>query len=114
MGYHWARMVSRTIEVARPALVRIRLDIRRRDSGAHLEMRNDPGRERCHEATPDAFRWRRNILVDEFGNRDAADARSSCALQVHHPFLESQSRTADTRRVGARGRAGIPGQELRS
>ena len=51
----WERMVSCTIEVARPALVRVRLDLGRRDTGAHPEGRDNPGRGRCGTGAPDAI-----------------------------------------------------------
>src|SRR5580692_12261443 len=107
-------MVSRTVEVARPALVCVRLDIGRGNPGADAQGRYSPGRERFGTGAPETFRGQRDVLDDESGNGDTADDGAAGSVQVHYAFCQSESRPADTRRLGARGRVGVPVQELRT
>ena len=68
----------------------------------------------AQSAAADAFRRRRIVCGDESGDRDTADDGAAGAVQIRDSFREGESRPADTRRVGARGRVGIPVQELRT
>ena len=66
------------------------------------------------DAITDPFRRRRNIRVDAPRNRNPADDGAAGALQVRHSFCKGESRFADSGRLGARRRVGIPVQKLRT
>ena len=65
-------------------------------------------------AQPTHFRGRGDIVVAARRNRNTADDCAACAVQVRDAFREGESRPADTWRSRARGRVGIPVQELRT
>src|ERR1700734_3389764 len=105
-------MVSCATEMARPAVVRVRLDLGRGNTGAHAQGRNNPDRGRRGGGATDSFWGRGDIVVAARRNRNTADDGAAGAVQVHNAFREGESRPADTRRPRARGRVGIPIQEL--